>query len=496
MPQKTNLNVNPYFEDFDANKNFYKVLFRPGYSIQGRELTQLQSILQNQIESFGKYSFKQGELVIPGEVGLNNKLDFVKLSSVSEVAVNDGAGNIVYKKYDISALVGQQIRGLTSGVIGNVVSSKGATETNSDTLFVVYTTSGNANNETTFRQGETLEVINGINTPLMVVGTDGSVLPTALTVVDPDTQAESSVVSPAMGFASAVKVEEGIYFVNGYFVRNDEQLLVIDPYYNAPSAKIGFLVEEDIVTPEEDASLYDNAIGSSNFSAPGAHRLKISLSLKQYSLDTQTDKNFIQLLRVRRGVIEKKVVQADYSLLEQTLARRTYDESGDYVVDNFSVDVREYAQKEGNNGVYAADSEGNYNGLSEQDASEKMLANVGPGKAYIRGYEIVNKETKELEVSKARETLDSDNVTIKTRGLPSYSVKNVSGSIPLNAEGSDLTAYPDVELYNVYNDAVVGRAIDFTSTQRSTEDADGRINTINRRGSLFTDSDGIKTVTV
>ena len=496
MPQKTNLNVNPYFEDFDANKNFYKVLFRPGYSIQGRELTQLQSILQNQIESFGKYSFKQGELVIPGEVGLNNKLDFVKLSSVSEVAVNDGAGNIVYKKYDISALVGQQIRGLTSGVIGNVVSSKGATETNSDTLFVVYTTSGNANNETTFRQGETLEVINGINTPLMVVGTDGSVLPTALTVVDPDTQAESSVVSPAMGFASAVKVEEGIYFVNGYFVRNDEQLLVIDPYYNAPSAKIGFLVEEDIVTPEEDASLYDNAIGSSNFSAPGAHRLKISLSLKQYSLDTQTDKNFIQLLRVRRGVIEKKVVQADYSLLEQTLARRTYDESGDYVVDNFSVDIREWAQKEGNNGVYAADSEGNYNGLSEQDASEKMLANVGPGKAYIRGYEIVNKETKELEVSKARETLDSDNVTIKTRGLPSYSVKNVSGSIPLNAEGSDLTAYPDVELYNVYNDAIVGRAIDFTSTQRSTEDADGRINTINRRGSLFTDSDGIKTVTV
>ena len=65
----------------------------------------------------------------------------------------------------------------------------------------------------------------------MVVGTDGSVLPTAVTVVDPDTAEESSVVSPAMGFASAVKVEEGIYFANGYFVRNEEQLLVIDPYY-------------------------------------------------------------------------------------------------------------------------------------------------------------------------------------------------------------------------------------------------------------------------
>ena len=109
MPQKTNLNVSPYYEDFDANKNFYKILFRPGYSIQGRELTQVQSILQNQVESFGKYAFKQGELVIPGEVGLNTKLDYVKLSSVSEVAVNDGSNNIVYKKYDISQLIGQEL---------------------------------------------------------------------------------------------------------------------------------------------------------------------------------------------------------------------------------------------------------------------------------------------------------------------------------------------------------------------------------------------------
>ena len=175
MPQKTNLNVSPYFEDFDDNKNFYKILFRPGYSIQSRELTQLQSILQNQIESYGKYAFKQGDLVIPGEVGLNNKLDYVKLSSVSEVAVNDGDDNIVYKKYDIEQLIGTQLRGLTSGVIGNVVSTQNATETNADTLFVIYTTSGNANNESTFRQGETLEVIDGINTPLMVVGTDGFV---------------------------------------------------------------------------------------------------------------------------------------------------------------------------------------------------------------------------------------------------------------------------------------------------------------------------------
>ena len=100
----------------------------------------------------------------------------------------------------------------------------------------------------------------------MVVGTDGSVLPTSISVTDPDTGTSSSLVSNAMGYSSAVKVEEGIYFVNGYFVRNAAQLLVIDKYYDKPSAKVGFKIVESIVSSETDESLYDNAIGSSNYS--------------------------------------------------------------------------------------------------------------------------------------------------------------------------------------------------------------------------------------
>lgn len=363
MPQKTNLNVSPYYEDFDVSKNFYKILFRPGYSIQGRELTQLQSILQNQVESFGKYAFKQGDLVVPGEVGLNTKLDYVKLSSVSEVAINEG-DNIVYKKYDISQLIGLQVRGLSSGVLATVLESKLATETTADTLYVNYLNSGDSNTESTFRQGETLEVVDGINTPLLVVGTDGSVLPTSISIVNPDNNQTVFLESPAMGFASAVEVEEGIYFVNGYFVRNDKQILVIDDYYDSPSAKVGFTIKEEIVTPEEDVSLYDNSIGSSNYTAPGAHRLKISLSLSKFNLNAATDKNFIQLITTLRGEVQRKVSQTNYNLIEQTLARRTFDESGDYIVDDFSVDIREYAQKNNNGGVYALNEFGTYNGFT------------------------------------------------------------------------------------------------------------------------------------
>ena len=181
---------------------------------------------------------------------------------------------MVYKKYDITQLKGQKLRGLTSGVVGVIVDATIASETESDVVFVNYTNSGDSGNEDTFRQGETLEVVDGINTPLLVVGTDGSVLPTSIQVKNPDTGEVTSLESPAMGYASAVQVEAGIYFVNGFFVRNSEQLLIINKYYDKPSAKVGFKISESVVTPEEDESLYDNAIGSTNYTAPGAHRLK------------------------------------------------------------------------------------------------------------------------------------------------------------------------------------------------------------------------------
>lgn len=486
MPQKTNLNVTPYYDDFDPKKNFYKVLFRPGYSIQTRELTSLQSILQNQIESYGKFQFKQGDLVVPGEVGLNNRLDYVKLSSVSEVAVNID-GNVVFQKYDIKKLVGQQVQGITSGVVANVLAAEYGSETESDTLFLNYITSGNSGDETTFRQGETLEIINGVNTPLLVVGTDGSALPTSIKITDIDTNQSSFIESPAMGFASAIKVEEGIYFVNGYFVRNNEQLIIIDKYYDKPSAIIGFNVEENIIAPEQDASLYDNSRGFSNSTAPGAHRLNIELKLQVYDYGAQTDKNFIQLLSIKEGVVQKQIKQADYTLIENTLARRTYDESGDYVVDNFPLEVREYYQKNNNLGVYSKDNTTELvNGITETEAANKLLASVGSGKAYVRGYEIVNNETKYLEVNKARDTITRDNITLKTKGLAEFKVTNVYGTIPLNDDGAEATSYPTVFLNSVFNDGSIG--------QNDLESSSNQKQTISRRSEGFGIGYGIKTI--
>ena len=79
MPQKTNLNINPYYDDFDKNNNFYRVLFKPGTPVQARELTTLQSILQNQIESFGSHIFKEGSMVIPGGITYDSTYYSIKI---------------------------------------------------------------------------------------------------------------------------------------------------------------------------------------------------------------------------------------------------------------------------------------------------------------------------------------------------------------------------------------------------------------------------------
>jgi hypothetical protein len=457
MPQKTNLNTKEYNDDFDSSKGFYRVLFRPGYSIQTRELNSLQSILQSQIENFGKHQFKQGQQVIPGEISFNNRLNYVKLSSVSEVAENVG-GNVVFRKYDIKSLINKEfpitLTGLTSGVKAIVVSANYGSESESDTLYVNYISSGD-NSEETFRQGETLEA-DIPDSPLLVVGTDSSSLPSSITSINPDTLAATVLTSPAMGFASAVKIERGVYFVNGFFVENDEDILIVDKYYTQPSAKIGFDIEEEIITPEQDSSLYDNARGFSNFTSPGAHRLKINLKLSSYDIEEKTDSNFIQLLTVKLGVIQRKVDNVEYNVLEDTLARRTYDESGDYVVDDFSLETREFWQRDNNQGLYLLRVDNTVNGLPTEEAEAKLVAGIGAGKAYVRGYELVNKETKFVPFNKAREVLTKDNNKVKYNGLSGLNISNVYGSIPFNAEGGQLTSYPTIYLSSLFNDGYLG----------------------------------------
>ena len=97
---------------------------------------------------------------------------------------------------------------------------------------------------------------------------------------------------------SAAYVAAGVYYINGFHVNVDEQTLILDKYTNTPSYRVGLQVTESFTTPNEDTTLNDNATGTSNLNAPGAHRFKIQLTLTKKTLTAVDDANFVELLRL------------------------------------------------------------------------------------------------------------------------------------------------------------------------------------------------------
>ena len=81
MPSPTDFNLSPYYDDFSEGKSFHRILFRPAFAVQARELTQSQTILQNQIEKMGNHIFESGAQMIPGEITYDLLYYSVKLTS-------------------------------------------------------------------------------------------------------------------------------------------------------------------------------------------------------------------------------------------------------------------------------------------------------------------------------------------------------------------------------------------------------------------------------
>jgi len=82
MPSPTDFNLSPYYDDFTESKKFHRVLFRPSFAVQARELTQSQTQLQNQIERVSDHIFDKGAMVIPGEIGYDLDYYAVKITSL------------------------------------------------------------------------------------------------------------------------------------------------------------------------------------------------------------------------------------------------------------------------------------------------------------------------------------------------------------------------------------------------------------------------------
>ena len=438
MAQKTNLNINPYFDDFAEedlgarDKNYYKVLFNPGRSIQARELNTLQSILQNQIESFGSHIFKEGSVVIPGSIFYDSQFYAVKL--------NPQQYGVDISSY-LNNFVGKQITGQISGVTATVQFVQlPNSEVEYPTIYVKYLNSNTDFQVSEFQDNEELFSSE-------IVGTIGSGIPFSTTISENSTS-----------IGSSASISEGIYFIRGTFVRVEKQTIILDYYTNTPSYRVGLRVSEEIITSKDDPTLYDNAKGFTNYAAPGADRFKINLILTKKLTSDTNDTDFVELLRVGEGNIQKIEVKTNYSLIKDYLAQRTYDESGDYVVDPFEFSLQNSLNDRlGNDGIYFSNEKTDQGNIP---SSNLMCIKFSPGKAYVRGYDIEKTGIEIVDVPKPRTTELRENINVPFEMGNLIRINNVSGA-PKQKES--------IELYNYRSSS--------TTSSSGTKIGDARIYT-------------------
>ena len=351
----TLFNINPYYDDYNSANGFLRVLFRPGYAVQARELSQAQSILQNQVSRIGDHLFKDGSRIIGGGIS-------VRTTTTVRITV---ASLLLAGITNYNSLVGNEISGSGSRarIVGYLPISSGGNSAH--LLVVVDFLSG-----TVFSAIDVTLTVGASTLALKLVG--------AVTEV-----------------CKFITVANGIFYIDGFFVPTETQHFVpnrvvgltLDAGFSGGFAdlntRVGYAIVRDTVTASENATLKDPAIGSSNYNAPGADRYKINLSLSQSGLTAEVD-DFLEILRFESGKITKKSERITYAEIEKTLARRTYNESGSYIVSPFETSVR--------------------------SAGVSLDIIIGTGKASVMGYELETQYPKTIQVSKARTLKPEDNV--------------------------------------------------------------------------------------
>lgn len=370
----------PYHNDYDETKNFHQILFKPGYAVQGRELTQLQTILQNQIERFGLHIFENGSSVIGGDTSISTA---ETLNLTSTYAGTD---------IDVSDFVNKTIRfaDANNTVIARVIQGSIATDSEPPAIHVKYLTGQE------FGAGDTIK-IEGEETYANLIGS------------------ANATSNSQIGF-----IYDSIYFYDGYFIKVPSQTVVLSKFDTLANCRIGLELDDSIVTTSSDTSLLDPALGASNYQAPGADRYKKELILSRRDLDSIDDTKFIEIMRVEEGAIQSKVQYPLYSEIEEVLARRTYDESGSYTVKEFKIRLQ--------------DGEDNANNVSVR---------LSPGKAYIRGYEYETVGETKIELPRARTTANVNNYDLNLNYGNYVIVSDVEGIFdPTNQEVVDIHNVP------------------------------------------------------
>jgi len=457
MPQLTDLNVAPYFDDFESSDNFVRTLFRPGYAIQAREITQLQSALQNQIERGFSHVFKDGTMVIPGNLAMQTSARYVKLE-------NSFGGETIDVSQYVNSDIPVILTGATSGVQFAVSFATPSTTTDPATLFGTYTSSNlsgakvttltsteqDADGYSTFIPNENISANVSVQHGNTVFTSGQVSIKTQLTeTVLSIGEVATGTTGPITDQCIMAIISNGIYYTRGSFVEVLDQTIVVSKYSNTGSHKVGLTITEDVITPEIETKLLDNAQGSPNFAAKGAHRLKITLTLSTIDIDSTDDSAFIEVVRIRRGVIEKYARATEYSVLEETLARRTFDESGNYTTKPFTFEIKETIDSSVKGEIFKGIYQPGQITDTGNIASEEFLTcQVSTGKAYIKGKEVEKIAPTYIDIPKSRD-FETVNASVSSFDVGNFTnIKNLYGTPDVSFISGESSAFKEIGFFD------------------------------------------------
>ena len=528
-PGGINLNTSPYFDDYNEEKKFVRILYVPGRAVQARELTQMQTLQQVQTRRFANYFFKQGAIVDGCEQTLDLNLPYVKLQN-----------NYNGAEANVASFENKSVFGANTGLkayCGIVSDIEGA---DPKTLFINYVQNGSIvltvnNAPTTLAPGNTITLstgntatieagyidpISGVNKILVSNASGVLTATTANTVIstgaelvvnitavsdkrantefdDNETlftenttgrayaqsaasRATSTIVDAGLATetvfnrGSKVTVSEGILYLSDYFVDHSSQTLILDKYTNTPSYTVGIVTNKTFIDYIEDSTLVDNAQGTPNFQAPGADRFKINTVLTKNALgETTAETEFVTLLEVKNGITQKRKNITIENKLEDAIAQRTFEESGDYSLEDPKVIIREHLSQNSNGGRYVSGDGGN---------SNLLLVEVDPFTSYVSGYrnQFITKSL--VDLTKGLDTEYVEQTKTQINYGQYVEVKELVGAWDF-MEGTEIELYDTAQqaiTLNAYSTLTVSgtqvgtarvRAIEYVSGTQGTADA-------------------------
>jgi hypothetical protein len=404
----TDFNQNPYNDDYDESKNFHRVIFVPKVPVQARELTQLQTILQDQIRRHGNFMFKDGSIIDGCAISYIPRFTYARLGDYCDIYDANTSSYSTNQLFDIT-LVANTIVESSTGLKAQVQAiAAGALENYPSTnrIYVKYLNSVSNGTVKEFGSAEQLTFYAQPRSANVIIARANTV--TANATVN------------ATGAGYGIHVGSGFIYQKGFFIRVSDQNVVVNNFStDVGNTYIGFRTDETIITSDLDESLLDNALGYGNENAPGAHRLKLVPTLQAVDFDTaDAMSDFTPIVTFIYGQPVQKGTDTALARLGSQLGKEKAEESGDYIVKPFLVDTRDHPSN-----------------------SSLLQVSVGPGVGYVSGRRVELVKTAFIDVERGNNTEDLEG-QIVTGSYGNYIlVKERAGNFDFESLNS-ITFYP------------------------------------------------------